>query len=93
VFASVDLTNFTGDPKVVRFLELTWPTSNQNLRQITLGGLLIWQGSAPGEPGDGSTRTVTIGDLYDGDPVPPDYDPTPWLADVFARTLGPIVTT
>ena len=46
-----------------------------------------------GEDGvPGETRTVTIGDLYDGDPVPPDYDNTDWLADLVARTLDPGVT-
>ena len=91
--ASVDLTNFTGDPKMIRFVELEWPKSNDSLRQITLGGLLIWQGNATGlEGSSGETFTVTIGDLYDGDPVPDDYDPTPWLADLVARTLDPIIT-
>ena len=93
--ASVDLTNFTGDPKVVRFVELRWPTSNGELRQINLGGLVIWQGSAPGIAGPPEfpdTFSVTVGDLYDGDPIPEDYDYTPWLADITARTLDPNVT-
>ncbi len=90
--ASVDLTNFTGDPKIVRFLEVMWPTVNGSLRQITLDGVVIWQGDAAGAAGPPGTRTVTIGDLYDGDPVPADYDPTPWVADVTARTLEPFVT-
>ena len=89
--ASVDLTNFTGDSKVIRFIELIWPAANMDLRQIALGGLVIWQGDAPGVEVAG-TRKVTIGDLYDGDPVPGDYNTTPWLGDIVARTLEPITT-
>ena len=70
--ASVDLTNFTGDGKVVRFVDLLWPSANGALRQITLGGLVIWMGNAPGIPGSfAGTQTVIVGDLYAGDPSRP----------------------
>ncbi len=87
--ASVDLTNFTGDPKKIKFLELEWPTSNGSLRQITLDGLVIWQGNAPGLGTVSDTQTVTIGDLIlePGEVPPADYDTTPWIADLVARTL------
>ena len=47
---SVDLTNFTGDPKLVEYVNVTWPDSNGNLRQINLDGVVIWLGDSPGEP-------------------------------------------
>jgi hypothetical protein len=59
--ASVDLTNFTGEPKTIQYVEFTWPNANQNVGQIKLGGTVIWHCNAAGVR-DGSTRTVTIGD-------------------------------
>jgi hypothetical protein len=89
--ASVDLTNFTGDEKAIRYIGLEWPAFNGSLRQITLDGIVIWQGDAPGEP-EIDTQTVTIGDLYYDDLVPADYDLTPWIGDLVARTLEPGAT-
>ncbi|MDH3786567.1 MAG: DUF11 domain-containing protein, partial [Acidobacteriota bacterium] len=88
---SVNVTNLTDMDKEIKFLELIWPTSNGDLRQVTLDGTVIWQGNAPGVSEPLSLQRLFIGDMPEDEfgnmPAPPLFDPTPWSGGPIARTL------
>ena len=47
--AAVELTNFRTDDKVIDFVEFAWPDKNAEVRQVTLGGVVIWTGAIEGD--------------------------------------------
>jgi len=87
--ADVNLINHTKDDKLIRSLELRWPSANGNLRRVKLSGIVFWEGNVPGHAASATTRSVKLGELFldNGESLPIDYDATPFIDDVLGRTL------
>ena len=87
--AAVELTNFTGDAKVIDYVEFKWPVKNAEVRQVTLDGAVIWSGSIPGTPAGGKLN-ASFGHspwLHSPDPEPDFWVNSAWTGNTTDRTL------
>jgi hypothetical protein len=58
--AAVHISNYTDEDRAIAYIDAEWPSLNGDLKQITLDGMVIWNGRMSGYSVEGAARQQGI---------------------------------